>query len=229
VRPDTGPFLGFFPFRTPLALPVQDSDGEPHVSIDIPCTWLPYVRGALLTLTMQYAWPQDDPVAVLLAQNRAMSLIAKFVECDDAIPPIACGYDFALSDAGWNPISPYTSAQYSPGDGWGSQFLADESRAWAYLSHSLSGVNTITHIEFTYAASVDGSGPNDFSGIYIYTSAGLVHLESDTVREGTHIVSWTGSISDVTEIRINVNSGESDDTIIITEARYDGIGTEGCG
>ena len=104
MRPDTGPFLGFFPFRTPLPLPIQDPDSAPTKTVEVACTWLPYIRGALLTLTMQYAWPQDDPALVLQAQLQAMTLIAMFSECDSSDIPIACeSFFYSGTQDGWEP------------------------------------------------------------------------------------------------------------------------------
>jgi len=95
LRPDTGNPLALSSFRTPVPLPTQDPDADPTVSITFACSWLPYIRGALMGLTMQYTWPQGDPDAVLLAQQRAMTLISMFTECDFAVP-FSCTYEWTL-------------------------------------------------------------------------------------------------------------------------------------
>jgi len=229
LRPDTGPYLALASFRGPIPLPVQDLDGLPSRTITVPCSYLPMMRGALLQLVLQYTWPQDDPAAVLLAQQRAMTLIAALEECEGTIPPIACPYDFEFSDAGWGAVSPYTIAGYSPGNGFASQFFDGEDKSFVFINHFLTGVNTITHIEVTYSAEADGSGANNQITLQVNNGIGLVPVVTTTVFEGTHVIGWTGSLDNVTEIRFDLDAGSSDNLILVTSARYDGLSNNGCG
>jgi len=228
MEPDTGSKVLYPSFNSPLPLPVQDPDGEPSISINIACSWLPYVRGALYQLTQQWSWPQESLADRALAQARAQTLIAMFEECETPIPPIYCGYNFQVSDTGWTPVTPYTTAAYSPGNGWTGVFIDGNSKAWAYLERDIATPNTLTHVEFTYAATADGHGPNNFAGIFIDDGSGLVLVTSQTIVAGTTVVVWNGSLDNVSRVRINVNSGDADDVIVISEARYDGLSNNGC-
>lgn len=228
MQQNFGSELTAWNFRRPLPLPVQDPDGSPTVSVEIACSWLPYIRGALLALVLQYTWPQDDPAAVYLAQQRAMSLIAMFAECPDALPPIACDYDFTLTDGGWTPISPYSSGAYSSGVGWQSIHIDANSQAWAYLEKDLTTPNVLTEVRLTYDATGSGAGPNDFVGVFLNVGAGWFIAGSATMLSGVNTFVWSGSYSDVIGIRVNINSGSNVSPFTIVDVKYQGLSEAGC-
>lgn len=90
-------------FRTPVAPPPDDAPGDPTQTVQIPCKWLPYVRGALKQLLLQSTWVTDDLNTV---QGRVFDLIDLFQECGGG-PPFECDYDFSTGPAGFLPeISP---------------------------------------------------------------------------------------------------------------------------
>lgn len=229
MRPDTGPFLTLSPFRTPVPLPVQDPDGEPSVSVTVACSWLPYIRGALMALTMQDTFPRTSDADTLLAQQRAMSLIALFVECEAPIPPIACPYDFGSSDGGWTLVPSFPQGSYSPGVGWIGQDFGGHNRYAGYIQHLLTTPNTITHIQFVYDADNDGCGPNDAAIIWVDQGSGPFELHVEEVLAGTNVVAWDGSLSDVQTIQVSFNSGDCTNFIAITSAGYAGLSLSGCG
>lgn len=90
-------------FQFPVAPPPDDAPGDPFQTVQIPCKWLPYVRGALMQLLVQATWKTDDWTTV---QNRVFNLIGAFQECGGG-PPFECDYDFSTGPSGWQPsISP---------------------------------------------------------------------------------------------------------------------------
>lgn len=102
-------------FQFPLPLPVADPDAAPFQSFTINCYWLPFIRGAILALAQQATWRTDDPSALLLAQQRAMSLAALFTECSGVDLPFACPFDFSAGANGWSAKHEWT--------GWTPDFI----------------------------------------------------------------------------------------------------------
>lgn len=229
MQPDTGSKVLYPSFNSPLPLPPQDPNGSPSKAFTIACSWLPYIRGALYQLTQQWSWPQDDPAALLLAQQQAMTLIAMFTECADPLPPLACNYDFASSNTGWTAVSPYLSGSWSPGNGWLSQDIDSEDQGWIYIQRALTTPNTINRVEFTYNSTLVGSGANNYSAVFLDTGSGYFVAEHGTLFAGTNTVVWAGSYDNVVGIRLNVNSGTSEALIKITSAEIRGLSAEGCG
>ena len=208
MRPDTNPFLTIFPFRTALPLPTQDPDAGPTIDITIACSWLPYIRGALAVLTEQFVWPQDDPAAMYLAQQRAMSLIAMFVECT-TLPPFACNYDFTVSDGGWHQrdegssVHPSLLSEYTAGQGWTrTEYTYDPvpGRNYAEAECEINFASThITSVLMTYdlEKGTFTTGEAD-TGIIFFSGGsvvGVVVIESSTDPDGTgKSIPWTGDI-----------------------------------
>jgi len=79
-------------FTTPVPPPLVDANAEPGISLFINCDWLPYVRGALQQLLLQSTWKVDTPAQLLLAQQRAATLISLLGDCES--PPYACFQSF---------------------------------------------------------------------------------------------------------------------------------------
>lgn len=89
-------------FPQPLPVPTVDPDASPLQSLSINCQWLLYIRGALWQLVQQATWDTEDPAVLLLAQQRAMTLIAMITECASVEFPFACPYDFRVfSQSAW--------------------------------------------------------------------------------------------------------------------------------
>ena len=69
------PSKGSFP--VPVDAPTVDPDDGEQVTVCFSVDWLPFVVGSLQQLALQATWTGDD-TAVLLAQDRAQTLIAMF-------------------------------------------------------------------------------------------------------------------------------------------------------
>jgi len=92
-------------FIIPVEPPLSDPTVGPFLSVDIPCAYLPFVRGALQQLILQASW-KVDVVPLLTTQQRMMTLISLLVECG-AGPgiPISCGYGFGPANPeGWDVV-----------------------------------------------------------------------------------------------------------------------------
>ncbi len=83
-------------YGSPVPVPPMDPDASPTFTVSVNCFWLAYIRGALQQLLLQATWATDDPAVLLLAQQRAFTLIAMFEECV-GILPFACSYDLTLA------------------------------------------------------------------------------------------------------------------------------------
>jgi len=112
-------------FLFPIEVPGTDPDATPTKSIEVACAWLPFIRGALFQLVQQATWATDDPAVLLLAQQRAMTLISLFEECSSSELPFACPFDFTgADDQGWElfpntgGFTPDTRGSLVLGDGW---------------------------------------------------------------------------------------------------------------
>lgn len=80
-------------FQSPIPVPTADPDAGTQWCVSFNQDYLPMVVGALLELTNQATWDTSDPDAQLLAQERAMSLIALFqtgVDCMGNVMIEAC-------------------------------------------------------------------------------------------------------------------------------------------
>jgi len=224
-RDPVNPFT-FSPFAGKLDYPLLDPGEAPNTTVTIACEWLPYVRGALSTLTQQWSWKQDDPAQVLLAQQRAMTLIGMFTECSGLPPALACNYNFFDSDSGWSPVS--SIGTWVSGVGFLGVFLGPGDRSVVYITHSFTPPNVLNHLDFVYDSECDGSGPADSAEIQ-YKVAGVI---STPVRipllAGHHGVSWDGGVSNVTDIYIGVNTGASACNVKVTAAAFRGYSGDPC-
>ena len=93
-------------FQTPVLPPATDPDAAPTKNFAINCSWLPFIRGALLQLVLQASWKADEPL-LTLTQERAMTLISMFQECPSALIPFLCSGDFGVSPSPFATISIY--------------------------------------------------------------------------------------------------------------------------
>lgn len=228
MRPDTGPFLALSPFRFPVPLPIQDPDAAPTTTITISCSWLPYIRGALLALLMQYTWPQGDDAAVYLAQQRANTLIAMFTECAAPLFPVSCFYDYTISTAGWA-LDPSSFGVYTPAVGWQGTFVDGHSQSAIRIGIAVNSTDIITDMSMTVAASAAGSGANDSAIFYYRDGGGVLNvLQSQHVDAGTNVYVWSGSITGNVEVLVSVNSGDTAATVTITDVTVNGFSDTGC-
>jgi hypothetical protein len=69
-------------FQLPVPLPTSDPNAGDQVCVQFGAAWLPLVRGALQQLMLSSTWDTSDPDDLLLALQRAASLIDLF--SDDA-------------------------------------------------------------------------------------------------------------------------------------------------
>lgn len=88
-------------FPNPVIPPEVEPNQGPVATIEVSCEWLPYIRGALLQLTLQATW-DGDLATVNLAQDRANKLITMFggtnpCDCGIPCPPVAGGEDVEMS------------------------------------------------------------------------------------------------------------------------------------
>jgi len=107
-------------FPSPVPVPGVAPDFSP-VDVPISCYWLPYVAGALKVLLAETTWNTDDPVVLQTVLGQSQALLDTFAAainssaCDALLPPIACDFDFTLSDGDWTVVR---TAEYEIGEGW---------------------------------------------------------------------------------------------------------------
>jgi len=87
-------------FGRPVLPPNFDPSASPTRTFTINCSWVPFIRGALLQLVEQATWKTDDPDVLTLAQMRAMTLIGMFDECSTVVLPFSCDFDIESSTDG---------------------------------------------------------------------------------------------------------------------------------
>jgi len=97
VYPDEPFAEGRGSFLRPVLPPPFEPGASPTKTVAVNCSWLPYIRGALMQLLLQATWKTDDPAALLLAQERVFNLIDLFTECSSSIDAFSCDYDIESS------------------------------------------------------------------------------------------------------------------------------------
>jgi hypothetical protein len=158
-----------------------------------------------------------------------MTLIAMLVECPDAIPPVACDYDFAVTDAGWELVPGFSQGFYSPGVGFVGTTGGPSDHGEIYIQHLMSSPRTVTSVSFSYQADDAGAGADNFVGVLIDSGSGPVIVQSGTLEGGDNLFTWTGSIDDVVGIYVATNSGTVSTVVNINFGRYTGLSEDGCG
>lgn len=247
MRPDTGSEVHLSPFRNPVPVPTVDPDASPTQSIAINCQWLAYIRGALLALTEQYTWVQDDPAAWNLAQARAMTLISMLTECSSPDIPFSCFYDFTLSDNGYYgfPISnigysPSPQGVYTSGVAWQQTIssIPGDSLNAVYILRDVDPTAVLTQISFDYKL-VKGpiQGDTWISGVQLFDASYnlLVDLAhpyqtfNDATR-ATYAVSgsWTGISKVLLAMTCDAGNGIVGGQAEIYTAHIYGTGTPPC-
>jgi len=159
-------------FQSAVLPPSVDPDATPTKSFDISCEWLPFIRGALQQLVLQSTWKTDDPAVLLLAQQRAMTLIAMFEECTTLIVPFECFGDFSETanpfatwavhcNGVWNDVLAYTETyvECTPGTWYNGIFLQVD----------FDNPITVTDIDLTYDMGCGAApDPSDPSGVHLF-------------------------------------------------------------
>jgi len=163
-------------FGTPVLPPTVDPDASPTKAFTISCQWLPFIRGALLQLVLQATWKTDDPAVRLLAQQRAMLLIAMFDECTSLQVPFACEGDVRLNQNPYGTFGVGAEGQWVMGSGYGSTCctLNISNHHYAALILHINFTNPVTisnvHLEYDYAQGENGD-PSDY-GLDVYDNGG---------------------------------------------------------
>lgn len=80
-------------FPAPVQPPQVDPDADPLGTIRVNCSWLPYIIGACMQLTLQATW-KGTPDDIKLAQLRANNLLSLFFP----INTCGCGKDCTEQD-----------------------------------------------------------------------------------------------------------------------------------
>lgn len=198
MQPDVGNPVNLPSFPRPIPLPLVDPDSAPTISVAVSCAWLPYIRGALSQLVQQYTWPQDVPSEVLLAQQRAMTLIAMFEECGGGLP-VACPYDFTTGDQhGWNPWMGFAH--------WYGAGFEQVSNSLYIVKHFASPITlTALHIE----AFWDGTCGGPAAGFFVWSSdppTFATRFVDRPLMSGLAAYDWFGSIGGVTDLLVGMNA-----------------------
>lgn len=218
-------------YGRPVPVPTSDPDASPTFTLSVNCAWLAYIRGALQQLLLQATWDTDDPATLLLAQQRAATLIAMFEECPGVPAPFACDYDLRTSDQGFvnyprPSLSPAALGVYIGGSGW----------------------NATTSTEVAHPANFE-QGVQIFLTLPYPVSCGIVSMNYDFFKGTFSTSGWDNSIqaylgsTPVADNTISANAdsdgygkplfvdclGAMCDTfyIVLTCAAYSGIGTPG--
>jgi len=216
--------------------------------VTVSCQWLPYIRGALYQLLLQYTWTQDDPALVALAQQRANSLISFFDECSSADIPFACFEDFILSAGPWTNenVSPYSPAFFgvqSLGAGWVSTDACasafGDCKRGVFIIFQPGHTFTLTYFKTVIDMNKGPGTVPEESGVYFYNGATQVHKEvySDwsLIPEGTSEIVYSnpaGITIDTILIQIICDDlliGQTPDGgCHVLSAAYQGAGLTSC-
>lgn len=146
-------------------------------------------------------------------------------------------FDFTASDGGWVDEG---DGHYSAGQGWvadsGSDVFWD-----CYTKYHFSTGQTITHVRFkANVGALHGSAPTGTSyGIYIKHGGTTTKVTSMTPVYGAEVtLEWTGTLTSVTDIWMDWNTGNYDEQskwaeVTCFEALLEGsgsnpIGTDNC-
>jgi hypothetical protein len=236
-------------FERPVPLPLTEPTDSPKLTVQVNCSWLPYIRGALQQLLLQATWSTDDPAALLLAQQRVFNLIDLFGECSGGGFAFACPYDFALHGAAiWACLTDVSStpecvSDFVVGSGFeGVEFtntgVPGRTFGWAQC-HALFTATTLTTVEMSYdvlkgSFDVDDGGQ---TGIFLRLAGTVVASQVvNSASDGDGVgksVGWVGSITaDEIIFRVemcNRTSGTMSGSARINGGIVEGTGSSPCG
>jgi len=230
-------------FLRPVPLPAVDPDASPTCTVAINKQWIPFIIGALQQLVLQATWKTDDPAALLLVQQRAMTLINLF-NCGSGELPFICVADFAVSanpfatwsiDSGcgeWDASFGYLGALCGPFSG--HYFFA------AQIIVVLDNPITLTGVEMTYTlAQGEYTTSGDFLQVYILDGTHhtvLASIRQDHLVDGDDLhLTFAGSVAGVDTLEFVVQSSErtsptgDDGACVIGLVSISGSGLDPCG
>lgn len=236
-------------YVNPVPVPSQGPDAFPKLTVQVACSWLPYIRGALKQLLLQTTWDTTDPSVLAIVQQQAFDLIDLFPECNSG-PAFSCPYDFTGSGAGPNgwtntddtPMSPNTQGVFTSGLGWSnteSVYPPDASNVQGVdiTLHFPSAV-TIINAEYVFYLVKGTFNSGDWqNGIILYNGGSAVAtnlVESESDPDGSAIVRGvTPGTYTVTDIRVVMRCASSTSPLTgggcaIQQINYDVQGG-GCG
>ena len=244
--PDEGYAPAVPSFPSPILPPISDPGASPTKTVAINCSWLPYIRGALLQLVLQSTWRTSDPDALTLAQMRAMTLISLFDECSELVLPFSCDFDIESSADGLpfqlRPESCFDTSPLSAftvGAGFTSVEAHDHCDNQQWTRAECEIFFTERHITFIVMGFDKLSGtyytsPGDDINIIGWHGGGVVFVESrnsQVLGDGSGLsLGWVGdALLDQITLRVScgVMSGSTSPGggSIIRTARIDGYAT----
>lgn len=200
------------PYITPLVPPTVDPDFVP-VNLPVSCYWLPVVAGALKILKYQSSWKLTTPDQYQLIMGRVNCLLAIVMDainssgCDSLFPPIACPFDFSVSDGGWSPVIPGAAA-YVSGLGWQGVIVIVSPCFERFGIHLSFAANPITltdvHVVGNRASAVGGAN----SAVFITTTTRPQFLWATLPGSvGPFDVDVSGgAVENVTDIEVDLGS-----------------------
>lgn len=211
-------------FLKAVPVPTVDPTATPTISVTVACAWLPYIRGALQQLLLQATWDTSNSATLLLAQQRAFSLIDLFRECSEEIP-VSCPYDFRVAGGTGGSFAVVPESAYTPGffgafaefSGW---LLTVSHRPDTALyqtrleitRHFPTPVN-MNAIEMTYsfvpgAFEFDPGNANLIVARSGGTVIGSAVINPRTLGSGTFFLGTTFAAHTITDIDITIVAGE---------------------
>ena len=227
---------GINPYRTsvglypqPVPVPPCDPDFQP-VSVSVSCAWIAYICGALKALTMQATWDTEDEDEMSLAIQRANSLIDIFAatmnESECATIPFAqhCNYDLPDSAGGWYVVD--DAGTYTPTVGFVGTFYDVGDYSVCSVRKDIDPPIHLQRVIFTAHSTYGGDLPVG-QRIRVNVDAENTILESGTLNSGTQNYSWEGDYDNVSNIRIDLNSGSVVTDIELTLIESDSIAPGG--
>jgi len=232
-------------FGRPVLPPNFDPSASPTRTFTINCSWIPFIRGALLQLVEQATWKTDDPDVLTLAQMRAMTLISLFDECSSLVLPFSCDFDIESSSDGSpfvcadnSATDPVCSSVFTGGSGFTDELLAVPSSGakfrWAQCKTTFSSRH-ITFVVMGYDL-VKGLFSSTIAGTVVivgYLSGSVVfaqYISNVVANDGSGLsFAWSGD-QVVDEIFLNVTcgfdsgGGDPGGAAAIRTCRIDGYG-----
>jgi hypothetical protein len=217
------------PFVKPLPVPICDPDFQP-VTVSVSCGWLSYILGALSLLQEQATWDTEDPDEMLLAIQRVANLREIFAAagnasaCDEPPTPIACNYDFTITEGGWEVAPQYGVGAYTSAVGFTGTYNGPTDQNQLIVRRVLSAPITLTSMEIQYNGGAGGAGADNIINFFYVTTGGLVNFGVSHVDVGgPHSFSVSTNVEGVTAVYVEMNAGTSTGPIELFRAIIDGV------
>jgi len=233
-------------FPGPIQVLTQDPTASPNITVTVPCSYLPFIRGCLTAGLLTATWKTDSDALILLCQERVATLISQLVECSGGSVPFSCPYDFTFSDGGWAltdngpSFTPRVAGIYVPLLGWQSS-ESDASGLPQFLQGvevdraGTSSLITDLAIRFLYTEGSHNAGL-DQQGFFITSLSGT--FGTPVRRTFGHFVNGLNDIviplnttADHVYVQIfsknDIVSG-TDGNVTILSMAVNGVGTPFC-